>query len=138
MSSVNKVCPHCGILFEKPKRTNQAAWEKRKFCSKPCAGKNTPVMTGPDHPLWAGGTTVNSGGYAVFTNSEHNGECQGAYVHRVLMERKIGRKLSTKEHVHHIDGDTLNNDIDNLTIMSATDHARHHAIENKLGHHSRA
>jgi len=40
------------------------------------------------------------------------------------MELHLGRKLSTDEHVHHIDGNKLNNDIQNLTILSRSDHCR--------------
>lgn len=38
------------------------------------------------------------------------------------MEQKIGRKLLRHEHVHHINGDKLDNQIDNLKIISMIEH----------------
>src|SRR6185437_6615355 len=46
--------------------------------------------------------------------------------HRVVMERVLGRKLATREIVHHLDGDGLNNDPANLAVMKQADHRREH------------
>jgi hypothetical protein len=70
----------------------------------------------------ARGWRVNSSGYAEFTR----GEYQGVLVHRFVVEHFINRKLSKNECVHHIDGNKLNNDINNLEIMAFDDHARSH------------
>ncbi len=51
--------------------------------------------------------------------------------HRYLMEQKIGRKLNFNEVVHHIDGDKLNNNIDNLQIVSRGEHINLHPEINK-------
>lgn len=51
-----------------------------------------------------------------------------ARLHRYLMERKLGRKLASYEHVHHEDGaakDTT--DITKLAVYEERDHGRHHA-----------
>lgn len=48
------------------------------------------------------------------------------YEHRWLMEQKIGRKLEKNEHVHHINGDPKDNRIENLEILSNSDHAKTH------------
>lgn len=47
--------------------------------------------------------------------------------HRYLMELYLGRKLSSNEVVHHVDGDPLNNDPDNLVLVSRSEHQRLHA-----------
>lgn len=47
--------------------------------------------------------------------------------HRYVMEQKIGRALKRHELVHHIDDDSLNNDIENLQIVTA---GEHNAIHN--------
>lgn len=46
--------------------------------------------------------------------------------HRWLMEQKIGRKLLLTEHVHHINGNPLDNRIGNLTVLTANAHLRQH------------
>lgn len=48
--------------------------------------------------------------------------------HRVVMEKHIGRFLTGVEVVHHIDGNTLNNDISNLQLFrNHSEHMKHHA-----------
>ena len=52
--------------------------------------------------------------------------------HRYLMEKKLGRKLSSEEVVHHIDGNNQNNLLTNLKIMqNKSFHMRHHWRELK-------
>lgn len=46
--------------------------------------------------------------------------------HRYVAERVIGRKLNHREVVHHVDGNKLNNEPDNLEVMSLELHARLH------------
>jgi hypothetical protein len=38
-------------------------------------------------------------------------------LHRLEMEKHLQRPLETNEHVYHIDGNHLNNDIDNLIVI---------------------
>lgn len=47
-------------------------------------------------------------------------------VHREIMEIELDRKLKWWEVVHHIDGDKLNNDADNLWVCSPYSHSRIH------------
>src|SRR5690554_128991 len=51
---------------------------------------------------------------------------QKQYLHRLIMERKLGRKLESHELVHHIDGNKLNNHPDNLALTNRSEHARQH------------
>lgn len=46
--------------------------------------------------------------------------------HRYIMEQYLGRKLSRSEVVHHKNGDKRDNRIENLEIMSLSDHAKSH------------
>lgn len=45
---------------------------------------------------------------------------------RILMEEKLGRPLTNDEVVHHIDENPENNNIDNLVILTKSEHCRLH------------
>ncbi len=54
--------------------------------------------------------------------------------HRILMQLHLNMKLEMWEVVHHIDGDKLNNNIDNLEVQLAGNHSsNHHAGSKKFG-----
>lgn len=57
-----------------------------------------------------------------------DGKMRQRLEHRIIMESILGRSLSSKEYVHHKDGDGLNNEPSNLELMSARDHQRHHLM----------
>jgi len=66
---------------------------------------------------WKGGK-IESGGYIFIKKSEHPYCNYGGYVreHRLVMEKELGRYLEPQEVVHHINGDKLDNRIENLKL----------------------
>lgn len=46
--------------------------------------------------------------------------------HRILLERVLGRKLKSDEVVHHINQDPIDNRLENLQLLSASEHLAIH------------
>lgn len=70
---------------------------------------------------------VNSHGYRVVTMPDGVQKLE----HRVIMEEYLGRPLSPDETVHHLDGDRLNNNVENLELWSSR-HPKGQRIEDKI------
>ena len=104
-----KKCLTCGkefVFIEYPSRKTRG-----KYCSRKCW-----------RPHNKKGGWIDNQGYHVI-GIGHTGK---AYLHRLLAEKKMGRKLRTKEVVHHINGDILDNRLSNLAIISHSEHSKIH------------
>ena len=75
---------------------------------------------------WKGGLRFTRGYREVWCHSRQK------YIkeHRYIMELHLGRKLNKDELVHHINKNRLDNRIENLQIMSNSEHATLHGTEN--------
>jgi hypothetical protein len=62
----------------------------------------------------------------VCTNKYIYTKTPGQTEHRLIAEKLLGRRLSRGEVVHHIDSNPRNNSVDNLMLMSSSDHSRLH------------
>jgi len=74
-------------------------------------------------------STCKGGGYMYCrTIPKHpRANSKGLYpLHRVLVENKLGRLLKPSELVHHRDHNKGNNTIENLMVMSNSEHSRLH------------
>lgn len=97
----------------------------RKYCSIKCQHN---YYSGSNSPQWKGGEIVKDG--YVFVRMPRHPRSNNNYVqkHIVVMEKFLGRFVLESEVVHHIDGNTENNDIDNLLLFkSENEHRRWHA-----------
>lgn len=132
-------CPIC--LENRSVTYYSAKRRKTDYCSK-CAsnallsGKKRPEHTGKNSKRWKGGSYISSGGYKMV-------RCDGKYLpsgrqryrpeHVIIMEEFLKREVKTEqngggESIHHIDGNKLNNKIENLILCeSSKDHRLLHA-----------
>ncbi len=79
-----------------------------------------------------GGRFINTQGYIFIHKSEHPFATKQGYVreHRLVMEEYLGRYLDPSEAVHHINGIKTDNKIENLKLMTFSEHTINHLKEN--------
>jgi hypothetical protein len=82
---------------------------------------------GKDHPNWKGGVSIDRQGYRlVYSPGRTRKVHPYSYEHVLVAEAAIGRRLNKGEHVHHIDGDKLNNSPTNLLVLTDAEHKHVH------------
>lgn len=119
---VTKKCEYCGKEFT---RTYWMA-KSRKYCSQECAikasrgRKGCPKPKGKLSPFYKGPILKHNG---IWDYDEHG---NFKPVHRMIVEKSIGRELRKNEIIHHIDGNQTNNNMSNLYLCSKAKHARLH------------
>lgn len=72
---------------------------------------------------------IHKGDYLYALVPDHPYATKNGYVllHRVVLENHLGRLLDKSEVVHHKDGNKLNNSVDNLEVLTQSEHAKIHA-----------
>lgn len=106
---IYSTCPVCKKQFRKYPDGTQ-----RKFCSMDCFDairhKNLPKYSYPSKEIKRYKVKKVKG--------------KQIYLHRWIMEKHLGRKLSRNEVVHHINGDPQDNRIENLKLMNQSEHMK--------------
>lgn len=128
---VEFVCEICGKLTKRKWRSDS----KFRFCGHSCAGKaslklaNNKDKSGSNNSFWHGGIRY-ARGYRFLLSHGHPSANDKGYVqeHRLVMEKKLGRYLNNKEIVHHLNGDKLDNRIENLELTTQSKHVGMHKI----------
>jgi len=81
---------------------------------------------------WRGGKFKSNGYWIVYSPGHPNANIQGSgYVKqsRLVVEKHIGRILSRNEDVHHINKNRDDDRIENLTVLSKSEHRSIHSQE---------
>jgi hypothetical protein len=119
----DKKCINCNKLFNRSvtrsgRLEGREDYEVRKFCSFNCYKS---YNSGHNHYSYNPNGSVRKDGYVrISINGKR------PYLHRHLMEQKLGRPLNKNEHIHHKDGNPENNDINNLELTSNSEHGKIH------------
>lgn len=121
---------HCDTCGTKISRNPQDIRRvQHHYCSRRCSVEG---RRGAGTKNFKGYISRHSGGYLKFT--DRHPEHPGKLVHNVKWHNANPDGVCERcgagvDHVHHRDGDKLNNDLDNLEGLCATCHARHHLKE---------
>lgn len=89
--------------------------------------------SGKNNPNWNGGKRSHSEGYIQILKKGHPQAdgCGYVYEHRLVMEKHLGRYLHSEEHIHHINGIKTDNRLENLMVLSPSEHMKLHHEQRK-------
>lgn len=145
-----KVCKLCHCEYRLNVKYSKEQQKNSKYCSVKCAANDRPERTeehsrkiskalsgrklsvdhreklkasakrGKEHYRWKGGLHLDKNdGYLRICKTKIR-------VHRKVMTEFLGRKLKKNEIVHHKNGDKLDNRIDNLELLTRSEHCKLH------------
>lgn len=126
MNLIIKSCEKCG------KKVEIKAYRDKtfRFCSLSCHAKTVFTSETQKKIKRRKGAANNNwkGGYRKHSNGYRWKLVKGKYIleHRYIMEQFLGRKLTFNENVHHINGNKLDNKIENLEVLSRAQHTKLH------------
>ena len=126
-------CDSCGKHYSLSKHKS---WQgKRHFCSSNCQKEEykkrdhkrvTDWVKKHGSASFKTGLGVTTDGYIWILVRNKGYFHNQVKLHRYLMEIKLGRRLTETEIVHHKNGNKFDNSIDNLEIVTRSEHNRIH------------
>lgn len=119
---MEKACENCGKMFRTFPCFENSKNRIRRFCSKKCEGEFKSYHNTPEQ--WKGGWISPTNGYKYI---RYHG--RPIEEHRLVMMKHLGRELKKEEQVHHINGNKLDNRIENLILLTNSEHQKIHGEE---------
>jgi HNH endonuclease len=139
------VCAACGKTFFE----HGSHASRRVYCSNGCRNSDATYKqtisertSRENNAAWKGGTTTHRDGYIYELCPEHPfARCRYVFQHRLIVERylrenlpksnclvKFGNQLYLDQSlaVHHVNGDKTDNRIENLQVMTSSEHQKIH------------
>ena len=94
-------------------------------------GKKFPELSRENSSTWKGGKILHQGKYWLIFKPEHPDADGKGYIreHRLIMEQYLGRRLKNNELIHHKNENTKDNRIENLELISRSNHIKVHRSE---------
>ncbi len=125
-TGITLACKTCGKEFYR--HPSELKKNKTNYCSFTCRkkGNYNPYRKGEYSPTWRGGICYIKG-YKYIKRYDHPFKNSGNYVaeHRLVMEKYLGRYLTSNEEIHHRNGIKTDNHIENLEIVIKKAHNGH-------------
>jgi len=118
LPSKPKKCDHCGSLFNKKSQQARTRYDRQRYCSRQCRGASLNPRRDTDSR------------YRRITTPDG----RRIYEHRWVMEQHLERRLNSWEQVHHRDKNRLDNRVENLEVLTSSEHGLRHTwrpIESK-------
>lgn len=79
------------------------------------------------HTMYGNEWMLNGRVHVTLSRSHPYANSAGSALrYRLLVMYFLGRVIPKNEHVHHIDGDSTNDSLDNLVVLGASYHGRYH------------
>ena len=95
-------------------------------------GHNSGLLKGENSSWWKGGRWKSNGYWKIYCPNHPKCDSHGYVLeHRLIMEKYIGRYLTEKEEVHHQNGKIIDNRIENLELLSKSEHRRITKLKNR-------
>lgn len=148
--NIEKICKQCCEKFLANRNNVKLGWGI--FCSSKCRSNNKigkPAWNSGKklhYQVWNKGKKyrlpnhiykkrIRTDKYIILyrPNSPYSNKKGYISEHRLVMQEYLGKKIESTEVVHHINGNTFDNRIENLILFtSSSEHTKHHNLIKKI------